>query len=243
MTESLYTVRNYKSADFNKYVPMVIEAEKLEPRVHHVSPQVIAEHLYHPEQNLFVVEIAGNLVGYMYVWPELTIGRIILDCWVHPEHRRKRLATSLFDYATRRANELGVRVAHVNVREANEVARRVLSKLGFMPVRRYLELRLDMNKVCWQDINQTALRCRQLRQGEEDKLTQLQNRAFAGTWGYNLNNVESTTYRLNLSYRSPEDVVLVCDGDKVIGYCWTEIINNEDVGDAEREGRIFDYTG
>ena len=242
-SNSSYTVRNYQPTDFNNYVLLNMDAEKLEPTGRRVSPQVIAEHLgqpnYSPEQDLFVVEIAGNIVGYMDVSPELTIGRVVLNCWVHPEHRRMGLATKLLSYAIRRAKELAARVAHVNIMENNVAAKSMLSKLGFECVRRFLELRLDIPKVCWQDVCQAALECCHLQYGEEDKLTQIQNRSFAGTWGYNLGTVETIAYRINLSNCSPEDVVLAYEGDKIIGYCWTETDYEREASSGERTGRIF----
>jgi len=252
MSNPPYTIRNYQPKDFNKYVLLRIEAEKLEPTGRCISPQVIAEHLgqpnYSPEQDLFIVEIDGDIVGYMDIKPELTMERVILDCWVHPEHRRRGLATKLLGCAIRRARELGARVAHVNIMEDNAVAQRLLSRLGFERVRRFLELRLDIADVHWPDIDQATLGCRYLQRGEEDKLTQIQNRAFAGTWGYNPNTVEEITYRTNLSTYSPEDIVLTCEGDKVIGYCWTGIACKGGVP-SERKGQIFmlgldpDYRG
>ena len=252
MNNSPYTTRNYQSKDFDKYVLLNIEAEKLEPTGRCTSPRVIAEHLGRPnyscEQDLFIVEIDGDIVGCIDVAPELTTGRVILDCWVHPEHRRRGLTTRLLNYSTHRAKELGTRVAHVNIMEDNAVAQRVLSKLDFECVRRFLELRLDIADVHWPDTKQAALECRYLQPGEEDKLTQLQNRAFAGTWGYNPNTVEEITYRTNLSTCSPEDIVLTYDGDKVIGYCWTGIAC-EGGATSKRKGRIFmlgvdpDYRG
>ena len=253
MSDSSYTVRNYQPADFDKYIRLNIEAEKLEPTGRCISPQVLAENLgrpnYSPEQDLFIVEIAGNLVGYMDVLPELTIGRVILNCWVHPGQRRQGIATKLLDYAIRRAKELGAKVAHVEIPQDNAVAKSVLSQLGFRFVRRFLHLRLDIAKVCWQDIEQAALGCRHLRCGEEDKLTQIQNRSFTGIWGYNPNTVEAITYRINLSNFSPEDVIITCDGDKVTGYCWTGITCEGEAAIGERTGRIFmlgadpDYRG
>lgn len=251
MSNSSYTIRNYQPADFDNYVLLNIEAEKLEPTGRCVSPQAIAEHLGRPscspEQNVFVAEISGNIVGYLNVTPELTIGRVILDCWVHPEHRRRGLATKLLFYATHRAKELGAKVAHVNIPQDNVIAKSVLSKLGFKYVRRFLELRLDIAKVRWQDTDQAALQCRHLQRGEEDKLVQIQNRSFAGTWGYNPNTVEEITYRVNLSDSSPEDVLLAYEGDKVIGYCWTR--TTRETVSSERKGQIFmlgvepDYRG
>jgi len=243
MSNSSYTIRNYQPADFDGLVRLNIEAEKLEPTGRCISPQGVAETLgrpgYSPEQNLFVVEIAGDIAGYMDVAPELAIGRVILDCWIRPEHRRRGLGTKLLGYAVQRAREVGAKVVHVNVLQDNEVASNVLFRLGFECVRRFLELRLDMTKVRWQDVDQAVLECACLRRGEEDKLTQIQNRSFDGTWGYNPNTVEQITYQTNLSTCSPEDIVLTYDGDEVAGYCWTQIINEGKETAGERKGRIY----
>ena len=240
MSNSTYTVRNYQTADFDNYVRLNIEAEKLEPTGRGISPQDLAESLgrpnYSPEQDLFVCQIAGNMVGYIDIAPEPGVERVILNCRVHPEHRRRGLATKLLGYATHRAKELGVKIAHVNIPQDNTVAKSVLPRLGFSLVRRLLELRLDITKVRWQDIDQTTLQCRHLQRGEEDRLTQIQNRSFAGTWGYNPNTVEEITYRTNLNNCSPDDIVLVCDGDKPVGYCWTRTIN--EAATSERKGQI-----
>ena len=253
MSNSPNTIRNYRPADFDKYVLLNVEAERLEPAGRRVSPQVIAEQLGRPgcspERDLFLVEIAGNIVGYMDEVPEPAIGRVILDCWVHPEHRRRGLARGLLGCAIKRAREVRAQMAHVSIPEDNVIAKTVLSRLGFGYVRRFLELRLDMAKVPWKDVDLAALGCCHLRHGEEDKLTRVQNRSFAGTWGYNPNTVGTITYRTNLSNCSPEDVVLCCDRDKVIGYCWTEIAYEGEAGMGERKGRVFmlgvepDYRG
>jgi mycothiol synthase len=251
MSNSLYNIRNYQPADFNKYVLLIAEAEKLEPTGRCVSPRVVAEQLerpnYSPEQDLLTLW-SEDMVGYIDVKPELTIGRVVLDCWVHPEHRRRGLATKLLSYATDRARELGAKVAHVNIREDNIVAIRVLHRLGFSLVRRFLELGLDIANVGELDMAQVAPGCRYIQHGEEGKLTQLQNRAFAGAWGYNPNTVEEITFRVNSSTCSREDIVLIYEGDKAIGYCWTGISYEEGIPSI-RKGRILmlgvtpDYRG
>ena len=252
MSNSAYTIRNYQPKDFDKYVLLNIEAEKLEPTGRCTSPQVIAEHLGRPnyscEQDLFIVEIDGDIVGSIDVTPELNIGQVVLDYWIRPEHRRRGLATRLLNYSMHRAKELEAKVAHVNIAEDNVVTRRVLSRLDFNIVYRFLELRLDIADVHWSGINQAALECRYLQRGEEDKLTQIQNRAFAGTGGYNPNTVEEIIYRTSLSTSSPGDIVLAYKGDKVIGYCWTGVVC-EGGATSKRKGQIFmlgvdpDYRG
>ena len=242
MSNSSYNIRNYRQADFNKYVILHAEAEKLEPTGRCVSSQFIAEKLrqpnYSPEQDLFIVELNGEIVGYMDVKPEMTIGRVILDCWIYPEHRRRELATKLLGYATNCARETGAKVAQVNIREDNMVARKILSRLGFSLVRRFLELGLDIADVGELDMVQAAPGCRYLQPGEEDKLTQLQNRAFSGTWGFNPNTVEEIAFRTNLSTCSLDDIMLIYERDKAIGYCWIGISCEKGIPSV-RKGQIL----
>jgi len=252
MSKPAYIIRNFRPDDFSSYVELNVDASKLAPTGRPTSPQALSEELgrpgYLPEQDLFMAELAGKAVGYIDVRPEPGIGRAVLDCFVHPEHRRKGLATELFHHASRRARELGARVAHVNVLEENVAAKALLSKLGFRFVRRFLHLTLELSEVHLLQEEQFALLHRHLQRGEEDKLTRIQNRSFAGTWGYNPNTLEEIVYRLNMIGCSPEDVILIFGGDRPVGYCWT-LVNPEASTAGTNVGRIYmlgvdpDYRG
>jgi mycothiol synthase len=246
MTEPSYIIRNYQPADFDNYVSLFQKAERLEPTGRLISPQFIKESLakpnYSPQRDLFVVIKTGSIIGYMDLTPELGIRRVILDSWIHPDHRRKGLATRLLPQAMSRAREAGARVIHVNIMEDNAAAKTVLSKFNFKCVRKFFQLKLDMTRMNREEANHALQESHYLRRGEEEKLTHIQNRSFAGTWGYNPNTIEMITYRTNLSRFSLEDVLLAHEGGKVIGYCWTEKT-------GEREGQIYmlgidpDYRG
>ncbi|MGQ9573094.1 MAG: GNAT family N-acetyltransferase [Dehalococcoidia bacterium] len=253
MSDRPYSIRNFRPDDIDSYVRLNVEAERLDPSGRCTSPEVLAQQLggpnYRPEENLFVAETAGKVVAYADVRPELGIGRAVLDCLVHPEHRRRGLATRLFHHASRRAKELGARVAHVNIREDNVAAKALLAKLGFRFVRRFVELRLALTQAHALETEQIVLPCRCLQRGEEGKLTGIQNRAFADTWGYNPNTLEEIAYRLNLANCSPEDVLLIWEGDRPIGYCWMTIDPPGGPALDAKKGRIYmlgvdpDYRG
>ena len=237
MNDSPYIIRNYQAEDFHSLIRINMAAEKEAPAGRCVSPQAVAEHMnrpgYNPQRDLFIVETAGSLAGFLDLTPELEIRRAILDCWIQSEHRRRGLGRELLSRTMRRAAELGLTVVQTHVVEENTAARSTLSRLGFQYVHRFLEMRLDMAVINWQDVDRAPLSCRYLRRGEEDKLALLQNRCFAGSWGYNPNTASTITYRLNLSHIPSQDVVLIYDGDNAIGYCWTELKDGE-----EKSGRI-----
>lgn len=242
MRDSDYIIRNYHASDFDGFVRLKAEAAKWRPDEDYLSPQAVRESLgrpgYSAERDLFLVERTGVVVGYIDVAPEPGIGRVVLDCFIHPEHRRKGLATRLLSYAGGRAKALGVRAAHVNIGEDNVVARSVLSRLGFGCVRRFLELTLDMADVRWPDTDEVAPKCRPLQHGEEDRLTEIQNRSFTGSWGYNPNTLEEVAYWTSVSSFSPEDIILAYDGDIVVGYCVTGTVYRGEGATSEKRGRI-----
>jgi len=240
MNQATARIRNYQPADFCKYVQLQAEVEKAEPTGRCVSAQFIAEQLRRPNccagQDLFIAEIGDGIVGYVDIEAELAIRRVVLDCRVQPEHRRKGLATELFNRAINRIKELGIKVVHVNIRQDNMVAGKVLTELGFSPVRRFLELRLDIGRVEGLCIH-PGMEWRYLQPGQEDELTKLQNRAFAGTWGYNSNTIDTIAFRINLSTCSRQDIVLAYDEDRAVGCCWTGISCEEGIPSV-RKGRI-----
>ena len=243
MSDPPYTIRKFRPEDFVSYVQLNVEAEELDPTGRCTSAQTLSEALGRPNhvpgQDLFVVEAAGKVVGYIDVRSELGIGRAVLDCLVHPEHRRKGLATELFHHAGRRAREVGARVVHVPVLEENAAGKGLLAKLGFGFVRRFLELSRELSELHLADAEQGALLSRHLQPGEEDKLAQIQNRSFAGTWGYNPTGVEDIVYRLNMTGCSPEDVILIFAADRPVGYCWTLVNPEASAAVGTSVGRIY----
>lgn len=240
MNQATVRIRNYQPADFCKYVQLQAEVEKAEPSGRCVSGQFIAEQLRRPNycsgRDLFIAEVGNDIVGYVDIETEMAIGRVVLDCRVHREYRRRGLATELFNRVVSRIKELRVKVVHVNVMEDNRVAGNILAELGFGVVRQFLELRLDIGRVDGLDVT-PAIEWHCLQPGQEGELAKLQNRAFAGAWGYNCNTVETITFRINLSTWSRQDIVLAYDEDRAIGCCWTGISCEEGMP-SSRKGRI-----
>ena len=236
MTDSAYIIRNYKPPDFAGYSRLYQETAKIEPGGHWPSPQKLREELgypnYSPERDLFIVETATGIVGCMNVVSEHQIGRVILNCLIHPEHRQHGLASRLLVHAIHRAEELGAAVAQISMRQGDSAAQDAISKLGFSLVRHFRQMKVNMADLNEHETSQASLRCCHLQSGEEASLTEVQNRSFVGSWGYHPNTVEEITYRLGLSRCSPDDVVLANDGNRISGYCWTNIT-------SESEGQIY----
>ncbi len=228
--------------DFDRYAQLLKEAETFDRSGRYASNPGLAEELsrpnYFPETDLFVAETDRKIIGYISVTLERGIGRALLDCQVHPRHRRKGMASKLFTYAVQRARDSGVCVSQISIPETNAAARSLLTHLGFGYIRRFLELYLNINNIPFQDVNYGPFLSRGLRQGEEDLLTKLQNRSFEGTWGFNPNTNEEIDYQLNRRGCSLEDVRLIFLSDNPVGYCWTMVNSEANAVRGEKKGKI-----
>lgn len=254
MTDSHYVIRHYHPSDCDDYVKLNLEAEQPDITGRYLSPQLIIDSLcrpnYSPQHNLFIAEVNGEIIGFIDSTPELKKHCVLLYCLIHPEHRGKGLAGKLLNYATERARNMKAKVLRVNnVRDSNEVARRVLPRLGFRCTHCYLELRLPLADICLPDMAQSNYSYRHLQPGGERNFTRLQNRCFADAWEYNPNTTEEIVYALTRSHCSPADIILVCEGDKPIGYCWTRTKCGATPTNNGEKGRIYmlgvdpDYQG
>ena len=241
MSDPPYIIRTYRLEDLDRLIQFVAEVGNLGEACTCTTPRDLLESLglphHFPEDNLLIAERAGEIIGYVDVMPELNIGRAVFSCLVHPEHHTSDLPESLIDRALNHAKELKLTVAHVNIPQENRRAKRLFSKLGFSFVRRFLELRLDLSKAHLPKFSKTTFQLRRLRKGEEEKLTQIQNRSFVDTWSYSPNTSEDIIYRLRLPHCSVQDIILALEVDKPIGYCWTRTNPGEDKANAE--GRIY----
>ena len=246
MASGSYTIRNYIPDDFDKYLQLKVESEQLDPSGRFISAQDLSDNLgrpnFAPQKDLFFAEFNGKLIGYLSVILEPGIQRALLEGLVHPRHRRKGLATKLFSSSMQRIRESGIKASQISVSETNSAAKNLLNHLAFSFIRYFFEMQLDINNTRLPAVRQGPTTIRMLRPGEEDLLTQIQNRCFADTWGFNPNTTEEITYRLNMHDRSPEDVVLTYMEEKPVGYCWI-IINAEENAKREKNKGLIHMLG
>ena len=135
-------IRNYRSGDFNDYVRLHIETEKSKSSGRLILARTLAEDLgrpnYIPERDLFVATLDGKIIGYLSVFLEHEISRALLNCMIHPLHRRQGAATGLFNHALPHAQQSGIKVAHVRIFETNTAAENLLVRLNFRYICRCL---------------------------------------------------------------------------------------------------------
>ncbi len=242
MDKNNFKIRNYRRGDFDNYVQLHTETNKLDRSGRPISRQRLAEDLghpsFHPEIDLFVAEFGGSIIGYAAVFLEAAIKRAMLECMVHPLHRKKGIATKLIRRAIRHAEAAESKVAQVSVPEINLPARNLASRLGFQFIRHFYELKLDLSTIRLPDLEPSEYIIRSLGRDEADKLTHIQNRAFADSWGFNPNTPEEIAYRINLSTCSPENIMMAYLKNYPIGYCWTRIMIEDNAAAGSMKGEI-----
>lgn len=97
-----------------------------------------------------IVTTRGRCVGYAHVWPCNSTDNSVFAC-VHPAYRSRGIGMLLLRLAEARAREQidatppGVRVTLTSVvSHVNEVARRLLEREGYTPVRSFWRLIVEM---------------------------------------------------------------------------------------------------
>ncbi|MGD8991903.1 MAG: GNAT family N-acetyltransferase [Desulfobacterales bacterium] len=242
MSDRSITIRNFLADDFNRYVALHVESGQLEAANRFASAQYLRDNLEHPtfepQTDLWVADLNGVLVGCLVINREPEIGRALLAGFVHPVHRRKGIATKLLTEGLKGIRPSSIQSAQVSVPEANTGAKRFLNQMGFDYIRYFTEMRLDINTRQLAAICEGATSSRRLKPGEVNLLTRIQNRCFAGSWGFNPNTEEEIAYRLNMRSRSPQDVILTYEQNHPVGYCWTIINSAENENRPEKKGQI-----
>ena len=242
MKNKILKIRNYRSGDFEDYFKLHMEINMHNQAERFISKQNLAEALghpsFHPNKDLFVAESGGSIIGYASVFLEPGIQRAILECMIHPLHRRNGVATELLREVSRHAGEAGSRRIQVCIAQNNLPAKNFASRLGFKFIRYFQELKLDLDAAQLPELEPSDYIIRSLRPDEAEILTRLQNRAFADSWGFNPNTADEIAYRIHLSSCSPKNILIAYLKNRPIGYCWTRIMIEENKTAGRPKGEI-----
>lgn len=233
MNKDHYLIKNYTTQDYHNFSDFLIELTKLSSE-QHPFPDEIFERLNQPgcipEKQLFLAVKRDKIVGYLDMVIEIEINRIVIYMAVHPDFRQQGIGSSLFNKAKEQAKTLGTKKIHINVPEKNIFSGKILYRWNFKQVRTFWEM------ICPLDKNLATLKIknfflRPLKQGEEDMLTEVQNSAFQGSWGFKPNTKEEICYQLSLIGSSPRNVIGAFDNkERLAAYCWTRESKNNTKG-------------
>lgn len=194
---------------------------------------------YSVSQDLFFAETDGTVVSFISVIPELGISRVVLEYGAEPLQDLKSLLTALMEPALKRARQLGASLAHLGIPALEMGPVTVIQGLGFKPVRWFCDLQLNISETDLEGADRLDWTYRYFEDSDMQLLSDIQNRCFAGEWGYNPNTVKDTAWQLKVRNNCPQDVILALDNGEVIGYCWTESECGIDIGTGVPKGRVY----
>ena len=175
-----------------------------------------------PERDCFTALLDGRQVGCATLHVEAPIRRGVLECGVRPDARRRGVGRALVDTAVAHARGLSLQVLDFDAPEDDEAAARLFASAGFAVVRRHLHLRIE--RLAPPPQREAPGRVvRPLRREDVPALTEVQNAAFTGSWGYCPNTPGQLDYRIyELPLDRPDDIVVVEEAGRLVGYCWAQ---------------------
>lgn len=181
--------------------------------------EVLAQPGSAPADNCFLLEEEGKVQGFCLVIAEAPISRTVLELEVAPHLSGSSLEKALLRRGMDRARELDARVSHVCIPDTERRAA-LLKAEGFVPARTYWDMVWDHEALPQWQVPQ-GFAVRSFQQGDASLLTEVQNSAFEGSWGFCPNTVEQIAYRASMANTSHPGIVFLHQDEKPAGYCWT----------------------
>ena len=172
-----------------------------------------------PEDNCLLLEGAGEIQGFSLIFPEPPISRAVLQLEVTGSLAGSPQELELLRWAVGRAEKLGAQVIDVSLPDPSPRTER-LREEGFSLVRRYWNMVWRLDALPSAPIAD-GFSVRSFQAGDAAVLTEIQNAAFSGSWGFSPNTVEQIEYRSGMANSSHQGILFLNDGDTPAGYCWT----------------------
>lgn len=234
------SVANLTTKDWEKFQRFFRYVYHMKGEVWQGGSPIVKHNLSRPnyslEKDLFIAEWNRRMAGLADITFELRLSRTIIDWFVHPAFHRKRVGRELVKHALERSRQMGARVAHMCIQEEDEFARNFSFELGFSPVRCFLEMEIGLG----QPLKRTdeMVKTEHFRAGDVALLTTTQNRVFTGSWGFCPNSPEDIRYYLRVTDSRWQDILLLQDEEKIVGYFWPYMILEEERIGVKKKWRV-----
>ncbi|MCH8087472.1 MAG: GNAT family N-acetyltransferase [Chloroflexi bacterium] len=188
----------------------------------------------HPEQDLFLAFDGPRAVGYLQNSFEPPLARVVLEGAVHSEYHRRGIGARLVEASVALATDRGYQVVQMAVPYGALNARRLALKTGFRFIRKFWEMRLKDPSTVPAPEMPAPFVLRHFTEGDDERLRYIQNLSFSKHWGFSPNTLEEVSYRTRMGLFRFDDILLVTDGDKTVGFNWTRL----DAGPRDITGYI-----
>ncbi len=171
------------------------------------------------DANCWLIEDNGAIKGHCLVHREPPINRAVLQLEVDPSLAGGDLERELLDTAVRHSRMWGAKVAHLCLPSGSD-KRSGLEQFGFSMVRSYTNMVWKGDRLpSWSIADGYYVRA--FTPGDAHLLTQVQNAAFSGSWGFCPNTADQIEHRAGMSNTRHAGILFLTHGEKPAGYCWT----------------------
>lgn len=181
--------------------------------------EVLEQPWLEPVENCLLLEVDGRIRGYCLIIAELEIKRAVLAPDIAEDLAGSEEEAKLIDRAIARSWELETVVAHLCLSQ-DSPRRHLLESKGFTLERVYWDMLWNIE---WlpQAVLPAGFSIGAFQPGDAATLTQIQNDAFTGTWGFAPNTIDQIEYRSSMSNTAHAGILFLYSGDQIAGYCWT----------------------
>ena len=163
---------------------------------HGIFQGVLGQPGLNPTENCLVLEQQGRIRGLALVFQEIPIRRSVIEVMTSPDLAGSPKERDLLERAVGLAEASGAGVAHVCLPGDSGKAQ-MLEHLQFTRVRTYLDMLWKHDDLPELDLPQ-GYSVRTFKNGDAPLLTQMQNDAFTGSWGFCPNTAEQIEYRVRM---------------------------------------------
>ncbi len=185
----------------------------------------------------------GVPAGFACLIREPAIGRGVLEMRGGNQHRGGGAGDALLRETSERARAAGLGVLQLDAPESHEAQRNALVERGWTHVRTHLHLRREGTERADAPAPD-GMTLRLAGPADAPAVTDVQNAAFTGSWGYAPNTPEEIAYRIfELPDLRPDPVVLLEEDGVLVGYCWCHRESEDAPGIVGMVGVLPDRQG
>tara|TARA_B100000700_G_C15050502_1_gene860032 strand:+ start:244 stop:1158 length:915 start_codon:yes stop_codon:yes gene_type:complete len=185
-----------------------------------------------PERNIALVHDGIDIVAYAIVEPEVNIGRSVIG--FGSKSTDIEILKNLVNWGTHVAAKEAP-IAHVPTKDNQTQLENFLRQIGATKVRTYLKL-LSTNTPKTSALIPNGYKVRTMI-GISDipNLTEIQNAAFTGHFGYSPNTEDEVRYRILSNDFAVENISFIQNScEQFVAYCWSDVYERK----KEKIGRI-----
>ena len=214
------TIRSYTSADLETLAALRLGHAPSSAETAALA-RWLAQPNIDPERDcMLAFDDDGAPAGFACLIREPAVGRGVLEMRGSNQHRGGGAGDALLRETSERARAAGLGVLQVDVPESDEARRNALVERGWTHIRTHLHLRREGVEPANAPVPD-GMTLRLAGPADAPAVTDVQNTAFTGSWGYAPNTPEEIAYRIfELPDLRPDPVVLLEEDGALVGYCW-----------------------